>query len=99
MQTYRFSLIVEGELTESSDQQLFEAGNGDTTASANNGIWQLHFVRESECLESAIVSVRNQIMACGLQVSELVMNTDALNRVHNAVAARGALTEYVPVGP
>ena len=96
MQTYRFSLIVEGELTEASDRQLFEAGDADTVMSANQGVWQLHFVRESERLEDAIVSVRNHVMACGLQVSELVMNADAQDRIHNPVVARGRLAEDVP---
>lgn len=48
---------MEGELTEDSDQQMFEAGDSDTVVSANQGVWQLHFVRESERLEDAIVSV------------------------------------------
>ena len=98
MQTYRFSFIVEGELTDDSDQQLFEACAGNTATATNHGVWQLHFVRESECLEVAIASARKQVLACGLQISELVMNADALFELQGAVLTRVAVPEDVPVG-
>ena len=71
MKTFEFTLVLENidELSDQMEDALFQAGCDDALLSFRNGIAYLEFDRESENLESAIISAIRQVEDAGLSLS------------------------------
>ena len=75
MQTWRFSLIIEGRDLDDDDalDALFEAGCDDALFGGSNGVQCADFHREAERIEDAVLSAIAAVESIGgVQVVELV---------------------------
>lgn len=71
MKTFEFTLVLENivELSDQMEDALYQAGCDDALLSFRNGIAYLEFDRDSENLESAIISAIQQVEQAGLSLS------------------------------
>lgn len=71
MKTFEFTLVLENtvEFYDQMEDALFQAGCDDALLSFRNGVAYLEFDRDSENLESAIISAIQQVEQAGLPLS------------------------------
>jgi hypothetical protein len=80
MTKYEFTLILKGspELTETTCDQLFEAGCDDGTPGKCDGIFSIGFHRTATSLEEAINSAIANVKSAGYAVERVEIEAGAL---------------------
>ena len=87
MHTYRFSFSVAEEISDDQVEQLFEAGCDDCSPHRSRGQWVVDFDRESANFDEAISTAREQVRSCGLTVTGLTVEADAVQAIPSGTEA------------
>jgi hypothetical protein len=68
-----FTLILSGptEVTESLADTLFEAGCDDATVGSRGGVVHMHFDREADTFQEAVVSAIRDVWSAGIEVARI----------------------------
>ncbi len=79
MKTYEFDIVLKDVSQVADDQadELFAAGCDDGTPTSCNGVAWIHFDRQADSLEAAIVAALAQVQAAGFTVSKVELDAAA----------------------
>ena len=73
MQTFDFTVVLAGkdELSEDDAEKLFEAGCDDATPGVSNRVAMIHFSRDAESFQEAIVTAKIDVERAGFEVARV----------------------------
>lgn len=77
MKVHEFTIILETEITDDVAKQIYSTLN-DGTLTSICGVSQITFHREGDSLEMSILSAINTLKNCGISISRIEMEPDAV---------------------